>query len=587
VAITSDAYLSTPLTAAAAEPAPAEDAAAQPDRVGVVFVHGIGAQPAAETFLDWSAPIVELLADWRAEHGLAADPVVRSEFSFSGSSQPFLELDIPAHAGRPAARWVLTEAWWAAEVRPQRLRAVIGYVRRGLPRILGGLRDAYLEREASWDSRLAREHVAANQAAGAARDEETKEQAALIARTTAPGAGWAWVEVLDSIQRRLSILAIAPAVVVGSAILLLYSLLELVPISRIRRFAVLRQAESFMTDWFGDLPTLLDDRVQSANIRARLANAIARLESDGCGRIVLVAHSGGAIVSFMTLLDPAYARRRVDKLITLGQGLSVAWRLVDAAAGLPTGHRLTGDLTAARSTLRWADYWASYDPAPAGSMKPPPGVTARVESFPVTNRMNLVEDHGAYWSNDEGFVMPVLRHIDSADRDTDESRFFRNGGLRISRIEWRRQRVGVLAAWRWLVGIAAVVVIGAAVIVEIVGLPGSDAGLGRLSRAVGAWLGTVPGSELVATVIAALERAGLWPAALLTWVVGVIAAALPFVVLGRLGGAAWTRWDDAERRRAHRRILQLPDRQRAWLVAGTFVIGLAALTVVIGRYLLA
>jgi len=586
VAITSDAYQSTPLTEAAAEPAPAADAAAQPDRVGVVFVHGIGGQPAAETFLDWSAPLVELLADWRAEHGLTADPVVRGEFSFSGSSQPFLELDIPAHAGRPAARWVLTEAWWAAELRPQRLRAVIGYVRRGLPRILAGLRDAYAEREDSWDSRLARENVAAMEAAGSARDAETKEQAALIARTTAPGAGWAWVEVLDSIQRRLSILAIAPAVVVGSAVLLLYSLLELVPISRIRRFAVLRQAESFMTDWFGDLPTLLDDRVQSANIRARLANAIARLETDSCGRIVLVAHSGGAIVSFMTLLDPAYTHRRVDKLITLGQGLSVAWRLVDAAAGLPAGHRLTGDLTAARPTLRWADYWASYDPAPAGSMKPPPGVTAKVEGFPITNRMNLVEDHGAYWSNDEGFVIPVLRHVDSADLETDESRFFRDSGLRISRIEWRRQRVGVLAAWRWLVGIA-VIVVGAAVIVEIVGVPGSDAGLGRLSRAVGAWLATVPGSELVAAVIAALDRAGLWPAALLTWVVGVIAAALPFVILGRLGGAAWTRWDAAERRRAHRRILQVPDRRRVWLVSAAFVAALVALIFLEGRYLLA
>ena len=35
-------------------------------RTGVLFVHGIGTQPPAETFLDWSAPIVELLTDWRA-----------------------------------------------------------------------------------------------------------------------------------------------------------------------------------------------------------------------------------------------------------------------------------------------------------------------------------------------------------------------------------------------------------------------------------------------------------------------------------------------------------------------------------------
>jgi hypothetical protein len=186
-----------------------------------------------------------------------------------------------------------------------------------------------------------------------------------------------------------------------------------------------------------------------------------------------------------------------------------------------------------------------------------------------------------------GLRATLLRHLDTPDRETNDSRFYRNGGLRISRIEWRRQRVGILAAWRWLVGIAAVLVIGTAAIVEIVGPPGSDAGLGRLSRSVGAWLATLPGSELLAAVAAALERAGLWPTALLTWVVGVIVAALPFVVLGRFGGTAWTRWDAAERRRAHRRILQVPDRRRVWPAASAFVVALVALAFAIGRYLLA
>ena len=45
-------------------------------RTGVLFVHGIGTQPPAETFLDWSAPIVELLTDWRAARDGA--PVCRA-----------------------------------------------------------------------------------------------------------------------------------------------------------------------------------------------------------------------------------------------------------------------------------------------------------------------------------------------------------------------------------------------------------------------------------------------------------------------------------------------------------------------------
>ena len=41
-------------------------AARSRDGLGIVFVHGIGTQTPGETFLDWSAPIVELLSDWRA-----------------------------------------------------------------------------------------------------------------------------------------------------------------------------------------------------------------------------------------------------------------------------------------------------------------------------------------------------------------------------------------------------------------------------------------------------------------------------------------------------------------------------------------
>jgi hypothetical protein len=38
--------------------------APDPNRTGVVFVHGIGTQPACETFLDWSGSIVRVLSEW-------------------------------------------------------------------------------------------------------------------------------------------------------------------------------------------------------------------------------------------------------------------------------------------------------------------------------------------------------------------------------------------------------------------------------------------------------------------------------------------------------------------------------------------
>jgi len=145
VAITAPDYRATALTPTAPAPEPGEtpDQPLDPDRVGVVFVDGIGTQQPAETFLEWSAPIVRMLTAWRIEHGFPADPVVRSEFSFIGSSQHYLELDIPASGQFPARRWVLTEAWWAAQIRAPSLGAAAAYVRRGLPGILRGITNGY------------------------------------------------------------------------------------------------------------------------------------------------------------------------------------------------------------------------------------------------------------------------------------------------------------------------------------------------------------------------------------------------------------------------------------------------------------
>src|SRR5207245_7348149 len=99
--VTSEQFQSTPLsrpveTSATAGAGPVEAAPRDPNKVGVVLVHGIGSQKPAETFLDWSRPLVELLADWRVDHGFAVDPVRVSQFSFSGSALPYLEIDVPA-----------------------------------------------------------------------------------------------------------------------------------------------------------------------------------------------------------------------------------------------------------------------------------------------------------------------------------------------------------------------------------------------------------------------------------------------------------------------------------------------------------
>ena len=125
-------------------------------RTGIVFVHGIGTQTPGETFLDWSGPIVELLTDWRADQAASApadpeadrvdDPVWRAEFSFNAGSPPYLEIAVPGHAGIAATTWVLTEAWWASDLRAPSLGRTIDYLRRRLGTVVSGIAAGYRDR---------------------------------------------------------------------------------------------------------------------------------------------------------------------------------------------------------------------------------------------------------------------------------------------------------------------------------------------------------------------------------------------------------------------------------------------------------
>jgi hypothetical protein len=596
----------SPMPGAAATPlGPTPARPDEPNRIGVVFVHGIGAQKPAETFLDWSSSMVRMLESWRLEQGFGVDPVVRSQFAFSPSALPFLELDIPASGDRAASRWIVTEALWAEAIRAPSLEVVGRYLRDRLWSIVTGIRAGYRIREESW-----RDRTTATRVKGAA--DIAPGERWIANRTAELDRGWwGWIGGVDALQRSVLTqwLVVVPLVALGTLLLTIWAPLRKLPIGPLRDFADARIVDSFLTDWFGDLPVLLDDPVQSAIVRARVVEAVSALEGQGCDSIVLVAHSGGAIVSFEALLDPAYlpASQRpfhVDKLITIGEGLKLGWRLQGAERhGLERGNRLAGDLGTARPRLRWVDVWASFDPAPAGPLVAPPDValdvgkpgehatsaqdspTGRlvVESRPVTNFMSLRSDHGGYWDNDEGYLVPLLRHIDDPRGSGQASRFYGNDDLRTVRIERRRQRVAVLGAWRWLVAAAGAIAVVAG---------GLTAGAPRLAgtTAIAIW-NRVPGGELIAAPIA-----GVWGAigtvlslfggnavanslpAIGPVIVGAVVIGLLFAAVGQIGGIAWSRWDMTERAAA--RLERLPGLDRRFAAAG-FVTEIATLVTLV------
>jgi hypothetical protein len=598
-------------------------------RTGVVFVHGIGNQGPGETFLDWSGPIVELLTDWRAKppddaatddasssSGSPADriddPVWRAEFAFNAASPPYLEIAVPAREGFPSTTWVMTEAWWASDLRAPSLGRTIDYLRRRIGGIVSGISSGYGNRQA--------------------RLEELAEAADIIGKDRQP-LDWRLAELLDKIQSKAFGARPVGWLVGGTGALVLagYDVLRRIPIPVIRDFAVSRMIDSFLVDWFGDLPVLLDEPIQAANVRARLARSIKRLRDDHCDAIVIVAHSGGALVSFETLLDPAYRELEVDKLVTLGQGLGLAWRLagVDDVPEITPGHRLVGNLAEVRPRLRWVDFWASYDPAPAGPLPTPeeqgvdaaaaragiptivdtgakgdswlmqapvtlpgeaphtpPEKTILIESRPVTNEMNVLTDHGAYWANPEGFLIPLVRHLDVAKGDPSASRFYTDRTDRTHRIVWRRQRVSALAAWSWLTSVAGIATALGLLVLEALGdrrltlagdllvsvwdrIPGHEIVSGPVT-AVGTVVGSVLDSVGLDGLADALASAG-------PVVLGLALVAGLFYALAKVGIGRWHDWDRRERKEMHPETPRLPDRSTAGAQAMLLVGGLMGL----------
>ena len=526
-----------------------DEAGPPPERIGVVFVHGIGGQVPGETLLSWSAPIVRVVRGWQVQHGQELDPVRRVEIDFSGSTIPVVRLWIPAAAiGQPAGstegcveypaqEWILSEAWWAKDVKPPGVRLMLSWLftHREFQRIVTGV----------------------------------------FSGLTASGeTGW-FVRVEQVLVR----LFIVPVTILAPIIYSLVSLLKLLPVKPLQDGLDRLQLDWFLNEWFGDVRVLVADRVQAANTRAKLAKTVRALQDIGCEKTVIIAHSGGAIASYMTLTDELYAPDsavkklgiRVDRLITHGQGIGLAWGLGYANEGgavvaddrLSPGDHLMEQLDHCRE-VKWHDFWATHDPAPSGPIggteeHPEPAVFKPTSSVVVHNRMSIRGDHGGYWDNTEQFVLPVVRLIETTGSPA-VSRFYPIGPGDV-RSDRRRARVHALAQWwAWLVA-SALGLIAVATVAELFGarvferLGASVAELVRASTDLAAVIRAyAPDSGPLAAPAAAIARIidavpGLdldlagWVALMPPTFVGFLTVIIVTWMLGKAPIGTWNRWD--------------------------------------------
>ncbi|HET7702642.1 MAG TPA: hypothetical protein VFK35_04535 [Candidatus Limnocylindrales bacterium] len=578
--------LPPPLPPPVGQAASADPAAAPPTvprTTGVVFVHGIGTQVARETLFDWARPILDVLTTWRRERDeLGLGPVGENPVgsaSVSDPDNPWIEVDIPAAGARAREQWLLTEAYWAGDIRAPSFTDAIGYVMRRVRGIIRGIAEGYGVREPRRLVRL-NELLEANEGNP---DPIVQERVTELRRSL--GRRWKIVDGLDSlwqpriVRGTLSVVASAAALLA----LAIYAPLRAIPISAISRKVEQAALDTFLISWFGDLPIILDDAAQSAAIRTRLVERVAWLRARGCRDVVLVAHSGGTVVSYMTLLRYSQEQFPVTKLITFGEAIQLAWRLEREAGDWVAGNPLRGDLTENRPGLRWIDIWASYDPAPSGQLVGVPGSPLvavqsladepddpriHVESRPVTNYMHLALDHGGYWTNDEGFLIPLIRHLDDPAGDGSASRFFGNSLDRTIRTERRRRRVSILLAWRWSAFLLGLLALGVAW--------WSSVDLATVGHSVAGVWGLLPAHQLVSGPISGIGNAVdvICRALGVPWVstglagvgpllLGVAVPLAAVFLVYRRGVASWTAHDAIERAAIRRERFPGPGRRSA------------------------
>ena len=518
--------------------------------------------------------------------------------SVSDPSNPWIEVDVPKFADRDREQWLFTEAYWAGDVRPPSFAAAARYLLRQIPGIASGIAKGYgvrEERRAERLNALIDRHQADPDPLVRSRVDEIR--LSLSSR-------WRITDFLDSVWQQPVVRGSWPAwgpwlpsPPWGS------TRRSTIPIGAIRKRVEIAMADMFIVEWFGDLPVILDDQSQSAAIRTRLVERVQWLHERGCQDVVLVAHSGGTIVSYATLLRYDHDSFKVAKLVTLGEAIKLGWRLEEESKDWVPGNSVRGDVKVNHPDLKWVDIWASYDPAPSGELvakegspliaverfsDEPEDPRIHVESRPVTNFMHLGLDHGGYWANDEGFLIPLIRHLDDPNGDGSASRFYRNPLDRTVRTERRRRRVALLLAWRWTALAFGIV----ALIVAALRTSLTDAG-----DAVAGVFGLLPGHELVSGTIDGVGNAVavIFNSIGLTAIPEAIAAAGP-VVLGALipvvavfliygrGVNSWMTHDALERTRIRREVFDPPGHPSArgeavLLIGGLLAVVLAAFVV--------
>ncbi|HJW49566.1 MAG TPA: hypothetical protein VJ726_09130 [Candidatus Limnocylindria bacterium] len=426
------------------------------EQVGVVFVHGIGQQSESYTVREFGGPILRWLQEWHKRRGLDLC-VTSSDLTYGEVAQrpARFKIDLDEFEKHPAQTWFFAEAWWASRLSAPNLGQMTWW----------GLKSAVVR-----SLRLAEVVVASFQ--------------------KLPQSPKAIVEVISSLLLFLGY--VSAAILSVPLILMLYVLAQIPgPVER-----AVMSLRNFVQDQIGDFYAFMWDDIQAVHVRGSVAATIRHLvDKCGCKRIAVVAHSQGSVVAYDALCSesvPPADLALVTTLVTFGSALNNAWdkRLVPERTC-----RLRSPLP---KDIRWINVWSAYDPVAGGELRDlPKHIRLPDEQLEVTNWMNVILDHGGYFTNREEFLSRLAQQLESPG-DRQASRFFPERGEQPWR-DRRRDRVLTLVTWR----VVAILAFAAGVIARVLA---SDR-LRADGEAVWAWLMTLP---IVGGVVTFIDQHALW-----------------------------------------------------------------------------
>lgn len=403
----------------------------KPERVGILFVHGVGSQQRGDTLREFGTPLVDWLEEWHRSRGLKDRfRVTWADLDPPDSTQPAAAtVAIPRYvdaAGRThkESSWVIAEAWWASRVVDPPYPTMLNWLGRRFTSLGAGLR------RGSW--------AAAGRAYRALRRRRATSFIAVA---------------LHLVNAVVFGLLYAAVQLLGTLGLGLLGLLALLPIPGLNDFILTKAVRPVLVNNLGDFYVSVYDRIQAVNIRLSVFRAIDWLvEVRDCDRILVAAHSGGTVVILDALgtrdvETPKWRRglKHVKTLVTFGAALNNAWREGERTDEFRPARTIP---ERPRMSARWLDFWSDFDWATSGRpLTRGPARAGSHGSIHVTNGLSPVNDHGGYLSNYEEFYARIAQEADRPGHPG-RSRFWAGSKGSVDRYRRRRRRVTMLTGWR-------------------------------------------------------------------------------------------------------------------------------------------